>query len=452
MSTGAPKAHQILVIDAGAGGWEGDLCDLGALSFTVDNTGGSLLDLSAGAGGPTATVNVFSQSNVRSGPGFAPWNAPLVRPGNFLQIIATTEDNVGDDRDQQVFFGRITACEAATDTPQSTIAGWERSWTVRATNLAVDLGEHPISGTGALTPLESIPARMTRILGRAGSWWPVTPVFHDDEGAPSVVDKIAIINSGDFAATVAAELDRTATSAWCWYCWARDPWRFGYSTAYRSMLRLVPRDSNWRPAPIPGRSHFPFGYAAIWTGTLFDEYEACPLPGWKMALDNANYLYGVHVKPTTDLAAFGATDYDITGDDTFGSREQTFQGWAGSRTGHPAPESGGSPPSGAGDGGWVVATAWADATSIERLSVTGLVWKMSDNQFHNGMKLDVDRLDAIPVLVIPDYDETTPVPRVVPMRVRAVRITAAPGDWRVACELERVDWVTTFSPSSYDFG
>lgn len=438
--TGAPAAHAVLVIDAGMGGYEGDLCDLGAVSFTVENTGGSLLDLNAGAGGPTATVNLFTQQIV-SADHAAPWHSLEVLPGNFLQITATTENADTTDRTQQVFFGRITEVIANQPTPnRSGIVGFERTWTVRATNLAVDLGEHPVSGTSDLSGFESVTARCVEILGRAGSWWPIVPVYADEGSWPSVIDKVGTVNLADFAGTVQGELDRTVSSTWSWYSWARDPWRFGYSTAYRSLMRIVPRDSSiWRPAPIPGRSHFPLGYACIWFGHYFEEYELCPLPGYTLALDNASYLYGIHAKPTDGFAFLGAVPYDITGDDTWGSREQTFDGWIGSRTGHGAPESG-TPPT--GDAGWVVATAWADSTSVERMSVSSCVFPMTDSQYHNGLKLDIDRLDAMAVQV----DDA-----VIPMRVRAVRITAAPHDWRVGVELERVDWVTTYDLEDYDF-
>lgn len=440
---GEPKEHAVLVIDAGAGGWEGDLCDLGAVSFVVENGGNSLLDLNVGSAGPTAVVNVFTQENVRS---FAvgPWNELHVLPGNFLQITAVTENEDTSDRDQQVFFGRITEVQAVADSPNAHgDIGWERSWTVRATNLAVDLGEHKISGSGDLTPFESVTARCDRILNRAGSWWPAAPVFLSEASArPSVIDQVATVNLADFAGSVADELDRTVASTWSWHAWVRDPWRWGYDSTYRAALRIVARDSNWVPAELNPDDTAPFRYAAIGAGHYFEEYEACPLPGWNHALDNDNYLYGVHVNPTAGLAFLGAVPYDITGDDTFGSREQTFEGWIGSRTGHGAPESGGSPPSGAGDAGWVVATAWADSTSIERFSVRSVKWAMTDNQANNGKKLDVDRLDQIPVVQSGD---------VLPCRVKSVRITAAPGDWRVECEVERVDWVTTWDVADFIF-
>jgi hypothetical protein len=425
---GHPASHAVLVIDPGTvGGFTGDLADVGAVSFSVTNTGGSLLDLNSGAPGPTAVVNVFTQdanptfSGYDMGPfGLNSTGGLQVRPGCFLQITAHT------NRDHQVFFGRITNVSAIhNDQQKPGLIGWQRGWVVTASNLAVDLGEHNYVGT--LPFFTEYPEdRMGELLTGAGSWWPSVPCKFDFEGGStrSRIDKVDWIATADMG-TLAAELDRVATSCWCWYAHARDPWRFGYATVWRALVRIVARESIWNEPTFGtyGRTRArligdPWHPNAVWSQILL---------GMQSHVDNENYLQALTVTPYN-----GANEtVNITGDDMWGSRTATFDKHIGNSTGHPDTQAHGSAPGTSttgGGAGWQIATAWADNTSFERHSFDQVSWRLGTDQAHNGDLLDLDRLDPLWAV----WDD-----KARPLRCKGVTITAAGADdWRVTAELE----------------
>lgn len=438
---GEPVEHAILVVDSDLDlpGFTGDLCELGVTSFLVENSGGSLLDISAGTAGATCTVNIWTQGGTvggRWGPfGFDSENGLRVATGQFLQITANTEFGFGEWW-HQIFFGRITQVEAIHDSYKSPnpVIDWERGWTITATSLAVDLSDHGLSGTTTL-PSDQLEDRIAEILARAGSWWPVVPIIEDLEGlgAP-IIGSCSSIAAADWLDTVQGEIDRAATSCWAWWTWVRNPWLWDQPSPdydIRGALRIVYRESVWRPAGLGMRGRDGFQLIGDPFPESPDRYGNLEV-GLRIRESNDNYLQEVEVIPK--VTSFNT--WNITGDDRYGSRKGSFSGHVGVAAGRSDSDAPGAPPSGTGGAGWIIATSWASSTTESLLTFENMTWKLTDDsQSFNGQLLDLDRLD--PLWLVWDGD-------IIPLRIRNVRVTAIAHDWRVSVDCERVDPYTTW--------